>query len=104
MSDFGNAFCYGFASARFGALSFLNRGYYGYGLTQEAVLNSPMIFSCYADLDSPSGLSSAIPSVNYAMNRSFMGGMSGFTYPTLGFGGFGYCGGFGGFGGFGYWC
>lgn len=107
MSSFANGFCLGAAMTRrpFGMLTF-GTGLYGcgYGLTQEAVISSPLIFSCYADLDSPSGLSSAFPSVTYAMNRSFYGGLSGFSYPGIGFGACGLDGlGFGGIGlGYGY--
>lgn len=102
MSDFANGFCMGYAVTRrpFGMLSLYGGGFYGGGLygagyAREAVLGSPLIYSCYADLDSPSGLSSPFPAVNYAINSPHTASLSDFSYSSFGFGGFG---------GFGYFC
>lgn len=43
---------------------------------------------CYANLDSPSGLSSPFPLINYAVNRPYMGGFTGYGingFPLFGF-------------------
>ena len=43
---------------------------------------------CYVNLESPSGLSSWNPVVNYAVNRPYMGGFTGYTiggFPLIGF-------------------
>ena len=114
MSDFGSAFAFGYLTtrSRFGS-PFIGGGYYGYGYyggglyglaaARSVAYNTPYIYSCYADLDSPSGLSSPIGLVNYGLNGSYRGGFSGIANP-FGFGfGLGY-GGFGGFGGFGCYC
>ena len=93
MSDFTNGFCFGYAMTRrpFGSLSLygngLYNGFYSNAFARESVIGSPLVFSCYADLDSPSGLSSAIPFVNYAVNSPYTGSYNPFSF---GFGGFGY--------------
>ena len=116
MSDFGSAFTFGYLTTRgylrnpfnsFGYYGGYCGGYYGGGLYGVAAARSmaydtPYIYSCYADLDSPSGLSSPIGFVNYGLNYPSGGGFSGVGYNP-----FGYAYnpmGFGLIGGFGYYC
>ena len=102
MSGFGQGFAFGYLTTSSHCMPYFGYGYgyspyLGFGFNREMVMGSDLIYSCYADLDRPSGLSSAFPSVDYAMNSPFYGGYSGFSYSPFGFG-------LGCIGGFGYYC
>ena len=82
MCNFLSGFSYGFYRPSFGTMLLASRGI------------DPMS-TCYADLDSPSGFSSFVPSLNYQLNRgNYMplicgnyGGFGGLGFGGLGFGG-----------------
>ena len=80
--NFFNGFLNGFANSFGYGMNVMMDGYLMSSAPADAALYS------YANLDSPSGLSSPIPLINYTLNRPYMGGFTGYGlygFPIFGF-------------------
>jgi len=71
MSSFAQGFGFGFLnSTLFGGFGFGGFGFGGFGFGRTI----DPIFTCHADLNSRSGMSSFLPGLNYTLNQ-------GYTFP-----------------------
>ena len=80
--SFWNNFAYGFSNSFNYSMGVVLDNYIMRSVPADAASY------CYANLDSPSGLSSPYPLINYAINRPYMGGFTGiapYGFPLLGF-------------------